>query len=279
MKIHVQYFLIILATAISSNMFAGYFGLNYLWTVLVGMGIPALVAWIVGRKNLNSDDWKVFIAFNIFSVISSTIIEVIMLYYDTWGFSNSHGRFIGINFLGAPIEEYVYWWMAPVLVGILYIIFRKLKTIETFPPAIESSLEYLGYISSVYMKSSKIKDETLYLENDGVVVENGAYSRGTKKFPTWIWIQIFLVAILIYLKRYFKGNWLTVFSVSFIFACVAFIGELHAIDYGFWVYNKQRMIGIYFLNIPIEQYPMYFLSAIFECMVIDIIGRKYFNLR
>lgn len=279
MNIHIKYFLIILTTAISSNLLAGFMGFDYFWTVTIGMGLPALVAWFVGRKNLNKDDWKIFLAFNLFSIVMSTIIEWIMLYYDTWGFTKAEGRFIGINFLGAPIEEYIYWWLAPMLVGIMYIIFRKLKEIDSFPPAIESSLEYLGYLGSVYMRTSKAPDATPYLENDGVIVENGSYSRGTKKFPTWIWIQVFLVAILIYLKRYFKGNWLTIGAVSFIFACVAFIGELHAIDYGFWVYNRQRMIGIFIFNIPIEQYPMYFLSAIFECMVIDIVGRKYFNLR
>ena len=279
MNILLKYFITLTITAISTNVIAGQIGLNYIWTVLIGMGLPALVAWFMGRKNLTITDWGVFFAFNVFSIISSTIIEIIMIHFDTWGFSNAKCRLIGINFLGAPIEEYIYWWMAPILVGIMYLVFRKIKEIDTFPPAIESAIEYLAYISSRYMNTSTSTDATKYLEGEGVSPNEGAYVRGAKKFPTWIWIQILLIAVLIYLKRYFKGNWLIVLQVSFIFACVAFIGELHAIDYGFWAYNKQRVLGIFIFRIPIEQYPMYVLSPMFECLVIDIVGRRYFKLR
>jgi len=279
MQVSIKYFLIVLVTAIAANMFAGYAGLNYLWTLLMGMGLPALVAWFMGRKSLTTNDWKPFLCFEAFAIVSSTIIEVVMLYFDTWGFTKSHGRFIGVNFLGAPIEEYIYWWMAPVLVGIIYITLRKVNKIEEFPPIIEAAIAWIATKSSTAMNASTSADASPYLEDDGVTVKNGNYKRGETKFPTWIWIQVLIVGLLIYLKQYFKGNWLTVLQTSLIFACVAFIGERHAIDYGFWAYNTQRVVGIFILNIPIEEYPMYFLSAIVECVIIDIVGRKYFNMR
>lgn len=278
MQTSIKFILTIIFASIAVNIFIGRMGFNYFWTIVAGMGLPTLIVWFMGRKNLDLSAWKSFITFNLFSIVISTIIEVIMLNYDTWGFSKAHGRFIGVNFIGAPIEEYIYWWIAPILVGMLYITLRKITQIDPVPPGIESSVEYLGYIGSAFMKSSNSADATPYLENDGVIVQNGSYVRGTSIFPTWMWIQILVVLVIFYLKKYFKGNWLTVFAVSGIFACVAFIGELHAIDYGFWVYNKQRVIGIFFFNIPIEQYPMYFLSAIFECVVIDIVGRKHFKM-
>ena len=273
----VKYFFTALITAIVSNLFAGYVGLNYVWSVLIGMGLPALVIWYSGMKEVSFQEWKPFFAFNIFSIISSTIIEIIMLKYDTWGFSNHHYRLIGINLFGAPIEEYVYWWCAPILVGITYVIFNKINKVEELPPVIEGAIAWLSSRSSYIMIKSVATDATEYLENEGVAVQEGNYLRGSVYFPTWVWIPIMIVAILIYLKQYFKGSYVKVFLTSLIFACVAFIGERHAIDYGFWAYNKQRVIGIFLFNIPIEEYPMYFLSAIFECVVIDIISKNFFK--
>ena len=283
MKNELVFFWSVFSIAVASNLYASAAQLDYMWSLVMGMGLPLLVAIIGGFKTLDRNDFKVLLAYEIIFIIPSTIIiEKVMLFFDTWGFSREHVRFIGINIFGAPIEEYLYWWIAPILVGVVYLVMRKGKETITVPPFVEKAFEVVAKAGSMAAQASTAPDRTEYIEDQaGVTKERkGLFTvAGQSKYPTWIWIQVLVVAVILWLKHHFKGSWLTVALSSSIFAVVAFLGERHAITMGFWSYNANRMLGIFFLGIPFEEYIMYFASAISACLIIEIAGRRFFNLK
>lgn len=279
MNLQFKYFLLVFISAVSLNLYCSTAHLDYLSTLIVGMILPAIIALVAGFKNLDALSIKVIVLFELLFTIPVTIvIEKVMLYYNSWGFSKEHIRFIGINIFGAPVEEYVYWWCAPLLVGIVYMIMRKLKGFDEPPKFIEEAVKLLAEKLSKATQGSTTADRTDYIEDHSDVTKErpGLYSTaGETKFPTWVWMQVLTIATIMWLKHYFKGSWLTVMLSTGIFVAVALIGERHAIDMGFWSYNRNRMVGVFFFNVPIEEYIMYFTSAMSECLILDIAYRKF----
>lgn len=276
-------FSILMPVAILSNVYCVLAGLDYLWTLFVGMGLPTITAIISGYKLLNLNDFKVLAVYQTLFIIPMTIaIEKTMLYFNTWGFSNEHVRFIGLNVFGAPIEEYLYWWLAPIMLGFIYLVMRKNAPVNDVPNFIEDAFKLIATFGNKITQDISTKDNTEYIENKTGLIKNekGLFSiKGESKYPTWIWVQVLVIAVILWLRNYFKGSWMAVSLSTAVFVAVAFISELHAINMGFWVYNSNRMLGLFLFNIPIEEYVMYIASAISECMMLEIIGRKYFKLK
>lgn len=92
------------------------------WYFLMDLGLWAISLVIVGWswKRLNRL-WKLTALVTAIVVMGLQTWNEWLSYnvYKAWGFSQAHNTLLGINFLGAPVEEHLFWfafaWMVPFL--------------------------------------------------------------------------------------------------------------------------------------------------------------------
>ncbi len=269
--------------ALVTNLFCVVADLNYIASVALVMG--SVVFYMLTRqwKLLRREDTMLILGFITFSNIITVVIEKLMIFFDVWGFSNATHRLIGISFLGAPIEEYVYWWLAPVVVSVTYYAMVKLKSgsnLVTYPSWTEASVaSLLAKFTTEVVDNLKTKDPDVYLETNNTKVNEdntSSYSRG-KKAPVWIWVAVFVIIFGAVLYRFFRGSWKAVLATTLIFLCIAYPNELYSLHSGFWVYNQNRMLGPWVLGVPIEEWIMYTASPITGCMLLSVSHRLFFK--
>lgn len=83
-----KYFIVVMFTAISANLYCASAKLDYMQSLVMGMGLPLTVAYIMGRKNFGMNELKTLISYELVFIIPTTIlIEKVMLYFQSWGFS------------------------------------------------------------------------------------------------------------------------------------------------------------------------------------------------
>ncbi len=261
-------FLLFSFLALILNFCVYYFKFDYLWSVLTVFGGLSLFFIINAVKTFTKDNWKLFSGFFIFSNICTLIIEIVMLKFDVWGFSNRVQQLSGITFLSYPIEEFIYWAFCPAIVSFSYMLLGK--KIDKFLNPIEySKIMNFGFN---FTKDKKNDSDIDYKNDSG----NGKYNSGNK-FPVYVWLQILIISSIIMLSKYYKGNWKSMIYTTILFFLVAFPNELYSISQGFWLYNDNKLLGIYIFKVPLEGFLMYFISPICGCMMLDVSNRILFK--
>ena len=139
-----------------------------------------------------------------------------MLKFDVWGFSNRVQQLSGYTFLSYPIEEFIYWAFCPGIVALSYMTLGKRfdKVLDVI-----SYSKLISIISKIKFKSNS---NINYTNDNGT----GKYNSGNK-FPVYIWLQILIISSIIYMRRYYKGNWkamlytnFNIFSSTFQMSCI-----------------------------------------------------------
>ena len=256
--------------AIALNIAAAMGGLSYqACVVLVFGGMVAFFATNAWRV-LSADDWKLFAGFFLAGNIATTLLEIFMMRFDVWGFTSRTHHLSGYTIFGAPLEEYGYWACCAAIVPLAYLGFSRRQGPMRYDPAFLTSLE--AFADRLHLQAKT--DPVAYVEeSEG---KEGQFARGSR-FPVYICIQLAFVAAIAGLLRRYHGSWKALVATVVVFSLVVFPNEAWSIHQGYWAYNSQKMVGIYFLHIPLEGWLMYFLPAVFACMVIDIADRDIFG--
>jgi lycopene cyclase domain-containing protein len=237
--------------------------------VLVFGGMVAFFA-ANARKVLSRDDWKLFAGFFILGNVGTTILEVVMMHYDVWGFTCRTHHLVGYTIFGAPVEEYQYWACCAAIVPLAYLGFSRRQGKMMADSAFLVKLE--AFASELHLKAKH--DPVPYVkEAEGEV---GQFARGAR-FPVYICVQLAFIAAIAALVRRYHGSWKALFATVVVFFLTVFPNEFYSVRQGYWIYNSQKMVGIYFLHIPLEGWLMYYLPACFACMVLDVADRDIFG--
>ena len=94
-------------------------GYGYLWMDLALWGITlGIMVWAWPRLTGRARSGACLTAFLV--MVLQVLNEVLSLdIFHAWSFSLEHNQFIGIQWLGAPLEEFLFWfafaWMIPFL--------------------------------------------------------------------------------------------------------------------------------------------------------------------
>lgn len=251
----------LLALPLVLNLVCLFLGTDYLQSVLLVFGTMSITLLSLAKYNFQTKDWKLFLGFILFSNTATIGLEVLMMKFDVWGFTNRTYNLSGILFLSAPIEEYVYWFFCPVIVVLSYLLYSKGET---------KGKAFFSYpLMKLFSKLKlKGKDQINYVDSN-----RGRYIRD-KKYPVYIYVQLTIILSILLMLKFFKGCWKPVYLTTILFFFTAFPNELYSIHQGYWAYNSNRMIGLYILNIPIEGWMMYFIAPVCASMLLNIIGRK-----
>lgn len=220
-------------------------------------------------------DAKAVAFFVIGSAVITTGIEKLMLVYDVWNFSRHVFVLTGVTFLSAPIEEYIYWWLCPGIVSVCYLLFRKTASNtqvtmrhESYSLVLASTLaKYWTYRNQSKYHDPGMADRESYLEDKGIDSKDARYSRG-RKIPVWAYVAAAVTFTALILKRSFHGSWKAVIGTCVVFVCVAYPNELYSLHNGLWVYNQQRIFGIWLLGVPVEEWFMYTMSPVAGSMLV-----------
>jgi hypothetical protein len=245
---------------------------NYLLSVLLVMGglSAVLVATATGWPYVTSKDIKAWIGFCVFSNAMTVLVEYFMLKYDVWAFSKSYAELSGFVVLGAPIEEFVYWALCPVIVGGAYLNFLRQASPRLIEPALIT--KWVAKLKNLHVSANTAHSEVTYTETDA----NGQYRRGGV-FPVYIYLQILIVTAIVVMFRYFRGSWKALGYTTALFLIVAFPHEYYSVGHGFWIYNVNHQLGWFFMRVPLEGWIMYVISPICGCMMLDVGSRVFFK--
>jgi len=159
-------------------------------------------------------------------------------------------------------------WAA--IVPLAYLVFGKaLAAPVKENPVLLAKL--VGWASKLHLQAKT--DKNTYVEADD---KPGQFEEGSK-FPVYACVQLAILASIIALVRRYHGNWKALLSTVLVFFLTAFPNEAYSIHQGYWLYNSQKMIGIFFLHIPLEGWLMYFLPAVLACFMLDVANRMFFG--
>lgn len=265
-------FLVLASQAITLNIINYFMEQNYLLSVLLVMGGLSLTIAIstFTSKAVFPNDIKALVAFIGFSNIMTLIVEYFMLKYDVWAFSKQFSELSGFVFMHAPIEEFVYWFLCPVLVGGTY-----LNILRSSPPAVVSTsviVRWIEKLQAMNIKARTPSPDIQYTETNA----QGQYRRGGK-YPVYLYLQLSIIAAIIAMLRYFHGSWKAVGYTTALFVIVAFPHEYYSVGQGFWIYNANHELGWFFMRVPLEGWLMYVISPVCGCMMYDIGARVFFK--
>lgn len=248
----------IAGTALGLNAVTIVLDTNYMASVLLVFAGVIACALFWSAKNFSTNDAKAIVAFSVVVDLLTTGIEKLMMVFDVWGFSRAHHYMIGLTLFGAPIEEYVYWWLCPVLVACTYFAFARDRLQEHQANKllhVEQSLSVLIACQlSRYIDQKKQKAK--YLEDDGIEPADSRYARGAS-VPVWAFLPAIALGSGLWVMHRFRGKFSDVASTVIVFCCVAYPNELYSLSQGLWVYNQNRIIGIWFGGVPVEEWCMY----------------------
>jgi len=257
--------------ALGLNALAWGLRLGYMASVALVFGSVTAYLLVSARVLLPSDR-KLFAGFFLFSNLATLGLEKLMLGLNVWGFSHVTRTLIGLTWLGAPIEEYIYWALCPAIVGLLYLVQARTKDAPLPDPA------YLKPLIAFVERLDKLKapqDAVHYVED--AAVDAQSHYRTGPRFPVYIWVQLTIASLILLMLRSFHGSWRHALATALAFTACAFPNELYCLHAGYWVYNANRLLGIYLLDIPVEGYLMYLLSPVCACMMLDIANRKIYG--
>lgn len=248
--------------------------INYIYPFIASI-ISGLLVWIIGENYNISNyicfgtfllllgiriDWSIFIrhwkgisSFFLFSTVTTTLLELMFMKSDTWGFSRTFNTMIGINLLGYPIEEYVFWELCPVVVIFTY-------------------LYYVGLIKPVFKLFTT--SASMYID-DKVNVNDGypSYNRGSK-VPVYTGFIGFVIMFIWLMRDYFKNRVKEIVLTGIVFLSLIAPYEQYALLNQVWVYNLNKMTGIVLVGVPIEEWLIYIACPIAGALFIRIFTKK-----
>jgi hypothetical protein len=220
--------------------------------------------------------WKPYVLFVAFSMLATTVIEVWLLKTDTWGFSKQINVLSPFQWLGAPVEEYIFWDFCPIAVVQLYLFYSaKLpKFGSTKAGAIVSG--FVGVLAGAML----VKAETKKAENTkgkgGIIIDDVAkgdasgrdtYKRGANGANFTIFLSL-VAASIILLHKYLSRGLLSVMATSIAFMILMMPYEQYAVITHTWVYNLNKMFGVAFLGVPVEEWLLYLLCPLSGSLMI-----------
>ena len=256
--------------ALSLNLAAASMKLDYQWAVVLLFG-GMLVFWAkTAWGGLERSEWKLFAGFFAVANLLTLVLELLMMRFRVWSFGDRTYHLTGWTILGAPLEEFEYWAGCAAIVPLSYLVLARRLKPATVQPAFLAKVVKLA--SELHIQART--DSTDYVEEN--IGEVGQFSAGSR-FPVYICVQLALLAAIIALVRRYHGSWRALMGATLCFFLVAFPNEFYSIHMDFWTYNSQRMLGIYFLGIPLEAWLMYYLPAVLACMVLDVADRRFFG--
>jgi lycopene cyclase domain-containing protein len=226
-------------------------------------------------KTFMKENAKPVIAFFVFSTITTTLLEIIFIKTDTWGFTKEFSSMIGYTLLGAPVEEYLFWEFCPLVVIITFLYYKQ-KKVESvlnegwIDKAEKSLLTYVEKIKPVADKTPQSE----YVDSE-VVKKDGydTYSRGSK-VPVYTIFVVTTILAIFAMRKYFKGQTNEILFTAAAFFSVIAPFEQYALKHGVWVYNTQKMLGIEFYGVPVEEWAIYLACPIAGCLFITLFSKK-----
>ena len=99
---------------------------DYGWSVVIGFWIPILLLAITVLPKEEVTMRKAFFISTIGMIPITIAFEFVGLALDIWNFSEAKSRLWGLNIMGAPIEEFIFWFGATPLCQLLYLYYRHL---------------------------------------------------------------------------------------------------------------------------------------------------------
>jgi len=99
---------------------------RYFLTDILIFWLPAVIIYLFLRKKTNSLQKKAFWINLLIWCPVTFAAEYLYLWADIWNFSEEFDPLLGISIFGAPIEEFAFWFGAPVFYTMLYMLFDYL---------------------------------------------------------------------------------------------------------------------------------------------------------
>jgi len=94
---------------------------RYFLTVVFIFWIPSIFLFLFLRNRLSPLKRKAFWFNLLFWFPVTFAAEYLYLWADIWNFSEQVDPLIGLTIFGAPIEEFFFWFGAPVFFSLLYL--------------------------------------------------------------------------------------------------------------------------------------------------------------
>lgn len=99
---------------------------RYLLTVILIFWVPSLILYLFLRNKISPLKKKAFWLNLLLWLPITFAAEYLYLWADIWNFSEDFDPLTGITIFGAPIEEFVFWFGAPVFFSLLYLFLEYL---------------------------------------------------------------------------------------------------------------------------------------------------------
>jgi lycopene cyclase domain-containing protein len=94
---------------------------RYFWLYIWSFWVPILILLPILWRYMDAPTKKsLFISLVCISWPLSIVMEYVYLKLDVWDFSEAWDPLLGIKLFGAPIEEFVFWFGAPVIILLVY---------------------------------------------------------------------------------------------------------------------------------------------------------------
>ncbi|MFW6221788.1 MAG: hypothetical protein ACOC4C_04915 [Fibrobacterota bacterium] len=101
---------------------------DYGWSIVIGFWIPVIILSVIVLPRQKQCMQKAFFATCLLLMPITIGFEYLSLYLDIWNFSEEHSSLWGYAILGAPVEEFIFWFGATPLCLLVYLFYRQLFT-------------------------------------------------------------------------------------------------------------------------------------------------------
>jgi lycopene cyclase domain-containing protein len=223
--------------------------MSYAASMVVLFFIPVAIMLIINWRWMEARHLlKPFLYANLVMDGVAFFFEYVSIGMKVWWFSQEHHKLLGINIIDLPIEEFMFWFGATPFCILLYICFYRIlhcpKKLRVDDRVIFSIWAMLAFVFLPVAKKLYHEIKTQY---------------GDKNIFSW---RAIIGAVAVF--------W---FVMTFV--------EHHSIACKHWVFNKDRIWGLYFWKIPVEEFIFYTLGPIFTVLLLHIVelepGIRYKN--
>lgn len=227
--------------------------MTYAMSMLVLFWFPVLIMLAVNFKWLwDHELLKPFLYANLVMVIVAFFFEYVSIGMKVWDFSQEHHKLLGINVIGLPIEEFMFWFGATPFSILLFFSFYRILN---------------------FHRKSRLCRRT----EKRVIVS------------TWAFLAIIFLPIAMHLHKAINAQyaeikkqhgdenvfyWPAVLWTIALFWFTMIFVEHHSIVCGHWVFNAQRIWELYLWKIPIEEFIFYTLGPVFVVILLHFIELK-----
>ena len=264
--------------ALLANTLCYVLGKDYFLSNIIVFGGYFLMIFPFLDKKYIEQHWKTLTAFFAFSTVTTTILELIFIHTDTWAFSSQINHMVGINLIGIPIEEFIFWEGCPLVVISTYIYYKKLPTTITVGEVadaisgVETVVETKEVSGDAITNAEMFVDDLIVDDSDGLP----SYFRGAK-MPVYTMFVAFVVWSIFEMRSYASGNYkaIALTVLAFFFGIMPY--EHYALLTHTWIYNMDKMTGITLIGVPIEEWIVYFTCPTAGCLFLELFGTKLGN--